>query len=318
MLLHLTEDKAVQPQGPPEGIIPLTPILSWFFSRELKNKDYYLQSMLLEIREDVAMHTLEESIRQLIRMHDSLRLHYDSVKQQLSYNNDLSVREFKLNVLDLTEFDSKQREQEFLSYTTVLKAGIRLTEQDQFPFRACLIMEPGRANRLMLAAHHVCIDGVSWRIIMEDLGRLLRGEHQWLPKTSSYKRWALALSERAEPLVQREREYWNGNYNLPDDHWLCLGQPGSGRTTLRTLTFGPTETGLLLEQCRQINGLQPQELLQTALAWHFMITGAGRRRSFGWKDMAGSPCSLKLISRVPLAGSPVCIRSELRLRQVQV
>lgn len=37
-------------------------------------------------------------------------------------------------------------------------------------------------------------------------------------------------------------------------------------TTLRTLTFGPTETELLLVQCQQINGLQPHELLQTALA----------------------------------------------------
>ncbi|WP_342435531.1 amino acid adenylation domain-containing protein [Paenibacillus sp. FSL L8-0436] len=266
MLLHLTEDKEVQPEGPPEGIVPLTPILSWFFSRELKNENHYLQTMLLEIREDVATHILEDSLRQLIRQHDSLRLHYDSVQQQLTYNNDLSVREFQLNVLDLTGFNPKQRAQEFLSYTSALKAGIRLTEQDHFPFRACLIMEPGRANRLLLAAHHVCIDGVSWRIIMEDLGRLLQGERQCLPKTSSFKRWALALSERAEPLVQREREYWSGNYNLPDDHWFCLGQPGSGSTTLRTLTFGPTETGLLLEQCEQINGLQPHELLQTALA----------------------------------------------------
>ncbi|MFD2878231.1 condensation domain-containing protein [Paenibacillus rhizoplanae] len=226
MLLHLTEDKEVHTQGPPEGIIPLTPILSWFFSRELANEDYYLQSMLLEIREDIAMHTLEDSLRQLIQNHDSLRLHYDSVEQILSYNNELSVAKFQPDVLDLTEFDPTQREQEFLTYTSALKAGIRLTQQDQFPFRACLIIEPGCANRLLLAAHHVCIDGVSWRIILEDLGRLLRGECQWLPKTSSFKHWALALSERAEPLVQREREYWNGNYNLPDDHWLCFWATG--------------------------------------------------------------------------------------------
>ncbi|MBT2291743.1 amino acid adenylation domain-containing protein [Paenibacillus albidus] len=267
MRLHLTEDKEVQPQGPAEGLVPLTPILSWFLSQRLENQDYYLQSMLLELREDVAVPSLTDSLREVIRQHDSLRLHFDPVQQQLTYNNTLPVSEFQLNILDLSSVEAERREQEFQSYTVALKAGIRLTALDQFPFRACLIMEPGRAHRLLLAAHHVCIDGVSWRIVLEDLGRLLRGDSQLPPKTSSFQRWSLALGERAEPLIQPEREYWSGNYNLPEDHGFWLRQQGSRDSlTLRTLTLGLAESELLLEQCEQSKGLLPHELLQTALA----------------------------------------------------
>ncbi|ASA21611.1 non-ribosomal peptide synthetase [Paenibacillus donghaensis] len=267
MLLLVTDDRSTEPQGPTEGNVPLTPILSWFFSRKLKNQDHYLQSMLLEIREDVTMQTLTNCLREVLRQHDSLRLYFDPTRQQLVYNNTLSVDEFQLHILDLTDFAIEQREQELQSYTTAFKAGICLTAKDEFPFRASLIVNPGRACYLLLAAHHICIDAVSWRILLEDLGRLLGGDKQLPPKTSSFMRWSLALSERTEPLIRPELEYWSQNYNLPRDEKLLLWQPGSHKNTaFHTLAFGITDTELLLAQCRENKGLQPHELLQTALA----------------------------------------------------
>jgi len=50
-----------------------------------------------------------------------------------------------------------------------------------------VLIEPGRGReaRLLLAAHHLVVDGVSWRVLLEDLervcGQLLRGESVTLP-----------------------------------------------------------------------------------------------------------------------------------------
>src|SRR6185369_15847609 len=72
--------------------------------------------------------------------------------------------------------------------------------------------EEGR--RLLMVVHHLAVDGVSWRILLEDVQRgyeqLERGEEVELGrKTSSYRQWADRLEEysRSEEL-KREVEYW--------------------------------------------------------------------------------------------------------------
>ncbi|MBD2786612.1 non-ribosomal peptide synthetase, partial [Xenorhabdus sp. 3] len=60
--------------------------------------------------------------------------------------------------------------------------------------------------RLFFAFHHLIIDVVSWRIIAEDMRRLLQGET--LPaKTSSYRQWVNAVQHYAQH-HQQEVSYW--------------------------------------------------------------------------------------------------------------
>src|SRR5262249_5294042 len=56
----------------------------------------------------------------------------------------------------------------------------------------------GRPPRLLIVVHHLVVDGVSWRVLLEDLetacGQLTRGERVRLPrKTTSFLRWAERL-----------------------------------------------------------------------------------------------------------------------------
>jgi non-ribosomal peptide synthase protein (TIGR01720 family) len=73
-----------------------------------------------------------------------------------------------------------------------------------------------RKKRLLLVIHHLVVDGVSWRILLEDLERgyeqLKRGEEMELgSKTSSFKQWGERLREYAEQeRVKEEVEYWSG------------------------------------------------------------------------------------------------------------
>src|SRR5262245_40191391 len=69
-------------------------------------------------------------------------------------------------------------------------------------------------ERLLLVVHHLVVDGVSWRVLLEDLARgyeqARRGEGPSLPrKSSSYRRWAEALKEYAgSERLASERSYW--------------------------------------------------------------------------------------------------------------
>ena len=67
---------------------------------------------------------------------------------------------------------------------------------------------------LRLTAHHLVVDGVSWRILLEDLDtayhQAVRGEPVRLPaKTTSFQQWANRLAEHAGTGgLDGERGYW--------------------------------------------------------------------------------------------------------------
>ncbi|MFP2903276.1 condensation domain-containing protein, partial [Corallococcus sp. 4LFB] len=67
---------------------------------------------------------------------------------------------------------------------------------------------------LLLAVHHLAVDGVSWRVLLEDLGtaytQLRGGMPAVLPaKTTSFQTWARKLEEYARgPELEKEAAWW--------------------------------------------------------------------------------------------------------------
>src|SRR5205085_3652831 len=72
----------------------------------------------------------------------------------------------------------------------------------------------GGGGRLVVVIHHLAVDGVSWRVLLEDLQRgyeqAAAGQEVELgAKTSSYRQWAERLEEYAQSAaVAEERAYW--------------------------------------------------------------------------------------------------------------
>ena len=67
-------------------------------------------------------------------------------------------------------------------------------------------------DRLLIVIHHLVIDGVSWRILFEDIetlyGQYKQGEKLVLPpKTDSFKLWSEQLSKYAnsKDIFKREK-----------------------------------------------------------------------------------------------------------------
>jgi hypothetical protein len=74
-------------------------------------------------------------------------------------------------------------------------------------------------SRLFIAVHHLAIDGVSWRILLEDLASLLSGND--LPSsTFPFTNWANSLScLAATDEIESQRNYWekqNRPFHLPE------------------------------------------------------------------------------------------------------
>jgi non-ribosomal peptide synthase protein (TIGR01720 family) len=118
-------------------------------------------------------------------------------------------------------------EEEFNMHSDRLQSTIDL---EKGPLFRAALFKGKEEDRLLLVAHHLVIDGVSWRILFEDLSNLY---HQYqlgvslaLPlKTDSFKYWQEQLSAYASTeALQAEHAHWSsiesfaGVASLPQDH----------------------------------------------------------------------------------------------------
>ncbi|WP_374175238.1 amino acid adenylation domain-containing protein [Flavobacterium tructae] len=198
-------------QSEVEGEILLTPIQHYFFaSKAIQEKQHYNQSVLLKAKETINSVNLIKSLKQIINHHDALRTQFEKesgVWKQRNLSN--TAFNFDIELYDLREEDD------------ALFAMKTISEEIQASFN----LEKGRliravvfklkdGDRLALFVHHLIIDGVSWRIFLQDLSEAYahhqRGEQYQLPqKTDSYQYWAKGLQEYAYSAeLEKEKLFW--------------------------------------------------------------------------------------------------------------
>ncbi|WP_202704401.1 condensation domain-containing protein, partial [Flavobacterium sp. UGB4466] len=208
-LMELTTQ--VSDQSEVSGAVVLTPIQEWFFkSEEIQAHEYFNQSVLLYSKEELDSSILEKSIEDLTRHHDALRMVYkqnQGVWEQ--FNGAVSSNRCMIHFYDLRESEAAQAEMAQLG--EALQSSINLSEG---PLLRVAHFRLKDGDRLGLIVHHLVVDGVSWRILLEDLSSLYSGYKEGaktaLPaKTDSFQRWALLQKEYASgSKLEKERVYW--------------------------------------------------------------------------------------------------------------
>ncbi|WP_240338559.1 condensation domain-containing protein, partial [Pseudomonas cichorii] len=204
--------------------------------------------------------------------------------------------------------------------------------------RAVLVNLPEDEQRLLLVIHHLVVDGVSWRVLLEDLQQayvaLNTGKALALPtKTSSLKAWAEQLHRyAASETLAAERDYWRQTLSgdiqpLPCDN--PLGTQRNRDVAHASSWLSKDLTHKLLKVAPAAYRTQVNDLLLTALAqvlcqWSqqpsvlIQLEGHGREDLFDDMDLSrtvGWFSSLFPVKVTPQAdtGASICgIKEQLR------
>jgi amino acid adenylation domain-containing protein/non-ribosomal peptide synthase protein (TIGR01720 family) len=201
--------EGISDQSAITGEVKLTPIQRWFFKDKNSERHHFNQSVMFYSVERISKEAISAIFSKLQEHHDALRMRYIEDNGEVKQINGgldypLSLEEFDLK----TKKDAKK---ELERRVNEIQASINLANG---PLMKLGLFHLEDGDRLLIVIHHLVIDGVSWRILFEDIETLYnqykKGETLDLPsKTDSFKLWSEKLSEYSNSeLFLREKSYW--------------------------------------------------------------------------------------------------------------
>lgn len=258
-------------QGMVQGEVQLTPIQRWFFEQQFAEGHHWNQAVMLYRRAGFLAEVVREVIAELVRHHDALRMTFNSEASHevRQYNRNTSGDLFDLTLLDLTQVEEwrEQIEEEVQR----IQRSIKL---ETGPLVKIGLFKTREGDHLLMAIHHLVIDGISWRILFEDFAvgynQALKGEAvKFQDKTTSYQEWAEKLSQYSnQPAILQELAYWQAIANepvpaLPKDHLPATNRRKDGR--LASIRLTQAETEMLQKKVNRAYNTEINDILLTAL-----------------------------------------------------
>ena len=157
-----------KPEEVVEGTVATTPIMAWFFGQKFDVPGHYNQTVLLELKQRFDIEQIADVFTQLVRHHDALRLNVKMESREVFVNP--KHLESRVKVIDLTlgQVDSSLILREVQD-----RADSVFDLETDLLLRVYYIQSASQVY-LYIIIHHLCIDGVSWRILLEDLALLLK------------------------------------------------------------------------------------------------------------------------------------------------
>ncbi|WP_242954100.1 condensation domain-containing protein, partial [Clostridium puniceum] len=215
---------------------------------------------------------LKKSFAEIIKHHDALRMIYEKDEAKIKQRNrglEAVGDVFTLDVYDLNEDENYKNTIEELS--SKLQEGMDLEKGILLKLG---VFNTREGDYLLVAIHHMVIDGVSWRILLEDLETLYSAiendEEIVLPqKTTSYKEWTRKLSEYANSKeILKESEYWKSIENteireIPRD--FEKNESSVRESKSLSINFSKEETERLLRKTSTAYNTQINDILLCSL-----------------------------------------------------
>ncbi|MFJ9449146.1 amino acid adenylation domain-containing protein [Herbaspirillum sp. NPDC101397] len=271
------------------GPVPLTPIQHWFLQQNPPDLHHYNQSFLLEVPAELDAQALQRALDAVCARHDALRLRFEQIDGVWHQHLNEHISEHVAALLEIVPPPADPAGWHALLEQGAADNQTRL-DIEQGPLLRLVLYAPpaGSATaRLHIVAHHLIIDAVSWRALLEDLfdayAQARTSATISLPLArASFAQWAAAVERHAVSAQARnELGYWldqpRNMVRLPLLRTDIAATAGAAHTM--GFTLDEAVTGMLVRELPRCRGVQVQEILLTALsvALGELIDDAGRR-----------------------------------------
>ena len=214
-LKTVREIAAVSSQGMVEvnqeawsGEVPQTAITSFFFDLGLPKPQHFNQTMFIKATQRVQAEALQKTAEALVEHHDMLRA--------IVRNGQLYVRNTdEPNLYGWEQLDYTQDTDYVKNIERVCRNRQASISLSSGPLFKVVLFNTPDYDAILMVCHHLVVDGVSWRVLLEDLNtayaQTSAGTAIVLPaKTHSFREYAETVHAYADSHeLSLERPYWD-------------------------------------------------------------------------------------------------------------
>ena len=259
-------------QGLITGTLRLTPIQQWFFEQKLPQLQHFNQSFLLTVPNDIKPEILEQVWQKLLVHHDALRLRFTSTDGTWQQIHATPSDGITISCFDLSTVPESELTKTIETTANQLQASLNLSEN--LVAVGFFWLDNEKSARLLVVIHHLVVDGVSWRILLEDLQsgyeQITQGKAiQLQSKTTSFQDWAFQLQKYAQTeVLKSELAYWLRACHasvspIPVDY--ATGANTVASASIVSVSLTEAETHSLLQDVPKAYQTQINDVLLTAL-----------------------------------------------------
>ncbi|WP_061336776.1 non-ribosomal peptide synthetase [Clostridium botulinum] len=264
------EENSIINQELVKGKIDLIPIQKWFFEKDFIDNHHWNQAVMLFSEEGFNESIIKKVFDKITEHHDALRIVFKNEKENvLQFNRGLEGELYSLEIFDYRSVENYKKEIE--NKCNKLQSSINLSNG---PLVKLGMFKTKEGDHLLIVIHHLVIDGVSWRILLEDFSLIYNMELNNKPiilqeKTNSFREWSTYIKEYAnsKDLLQEE-EYWENIENtkikkVPKDNEIKDSIFKDNRSISIRLSEEDTEN--LLRNVNKAYNTEINDILLTAL-----------------------------------------------------
>ena len=190
---------------------PLSPIQQMFIKGNPEQHHHYNQSFILRTRKAASLETLRQAVQSVVKRHAMLRARFrrraDNEWEQFILRFDSASVTFEAHV-GLSRADVERQVQSRQESLDIVGGPIFATD---------VFNDDAEGQLVLLSAHHIIVDLVSWRVIWHDLQESLEGKTLGQP-TMSFRKWCQLQYREAQslepsavlpfPIAHPRFDYW--------------------------------------------------------------------------------------------------------------
>ncbi|MCY8742181.1 non-ribosomal peptide synthetase, partial [Bacillus haynesii] len=254
---------------PVTGETELLPIQKRYFANNKEELNHFNQSFMLFRKDGYDENIVRTAFNKILEQHDALRMIYEEKDGDIiQYNRGYRENLFDLDVYDVRGLDCQAEKVFELATGIQKKSSIRKGKLVHLG-----IFRADEGDHLLIAIHHLVVDGVSWRILFEDFETLYLQALKDEPldigyKTDSYQEFARQLKKYAQSrMLLKEREYWQKalEADVPFIPAEKLERDTFEHSTTLSIRIGPDVTANLLRNANKAYNTEINDILLTAL-----------------------------------------------------
>ncbi|WP_406181075.1 condensation domain-containing protein [Streptomyces sp. NBC_01006] len=251
------------------GTIPLAPVQQWFFDLEPAERSHWNQAVLLRTTRVVDRAALAVALRSVALHHTVFRHRFTRPTAGAAPRQWYDPEGVAVHLVEEECARAPEDVAEELHASLDLEKGPL--------FAAAVFPAPADGAgagtvHVLLVAHHLVIDFVSWQIVVDDLttayGQLAAGEDVRLPPFVPYFRWTTLLHAHADSAaVRTELDHWAppGDTERPAGRLVPPGVERDARVV--TADLSQEVTAALLTRAGKAVGTRPQDIVLAAAAY---------------------------------------------------